>query len=45
MTAVLAAHFLAGSLLTLLMPVGLVVVVILWWALLLRRNKPRQKPD
>jgi hypothetical protein len=39
MTATLvAAHFLAGSLLTLLLPVGLVVLVGLYWGLLLRRR-------
>jgi hypothetical protein len=44
-SALLAAHFLAGSLLTLLMPVGLLVLVVLWWTVLLRRNNPRRKPD
>ena len=39
MTATLvAAHFLAGSLLTFLLPVGLVVLVGLYWGLLLRRR-------
>jgi cytochrome c-type biogenesis protein CcmH/NrfF len=35
---VVAAHFLAGSILTLAMPVGLLVIVGLYWALLLRRR-------
>ena len=34
----LAAHFLAGSILTLVMPVGLLILVGLYWALLLRRR-------
>ena len=39
MTATLVgAHFLAGSILTLLLPVGLVVLVALYWGLLLRRR-------
>jgi hypothetical protein len=32
------AHFLAGSILTLVLPVGLVVLVALYWGLLLRRR-------
>jgi cytochrome c-type biogenesis protein CcmH/NrfF len=35
---VVAAHFLAGSLLTWAMPIGLLVIVGLYWALLLRRR-------
>jgi hypothetical protein len=39
MTATLVgAHFLAGSILTLALPVGLVVLVALYWGLLLRRR-------
>jgi hypothetical protein len=38
MSTTVAAHFLAGSLLTLLLPVGLVVAVGIYWALLLRRR-------
>ena len=34
----IGAHFLAGSLLTLLLPVGLVAAVIVYWAVLLRRR-------
>lgn len=33
-----AAHFFAGSLLTLLLPVGLLVVVGIYWGLLIRRR-------
>jgi hypothetical protein len=37
-TSILAAHFLAGSILSLLMPVGLLVAVgIYWWVILRRR--------
>jgi cytochrome c-type biogenesis protein CcmH/NrfF len=35
---VVAAHFLAGSILTWAMPLGLLVIVGLYWALLLRRR-------
>ena len=35
---ILAAHFLAGSLLTLLVPVALLVAVIVWWLVYLRRD-------
>jgi len=38
MSLILASHFLAASILTLLLPVGLVLVVGLYWALLLRRR-------
>jgi hypothetical protein len=34
----LASHFLAGSILTLVLPVGLLVAVGIYWALLLRRR-------
>lgn len=34
----IAAHFLAGSLLTLLLPVGALLAVGIYWALLLRRR-------
>lgn len=43
MTAPIAAHFLAGSLLTLFLPVGLVVLVALYWALLVRRGSRRKR--
>jgi hypothetical protein len=38
MHPILASHFLAGSILTLVMPVGLLVAVGIYWALLLRRR-------
>jgi len=38
MHPVLASHFLAGSILTLALPVGLLVAVGIYWALLLRRR-------
>jgi hypothetical protein len=38
MNSILASHFLAGSILTLVVPVALLVVVALYWALLLRRR-------
>jgi hypothetical protein len=34
----LTASFLAGSLLSLLLPVGLLAVVLLWWGTILRRR-------
>lgn len=34
----LASHFLTGSILTLVLPVGLLVAVGLYWGLLLRRR-------
>jgi heme/copper-type cytochrome/quinol oxidase subunit 2 len=37
-TALLAAHFLAGSLLTLLIPIALVVLVVVYWSVLLHRS-------
>ena len=38
MLSTIASHFFAGSLLTLLMPVGLLIVVGLYWWLLIRRR-------
>ena len=38
MHPILASHFLAGSILTLVLPVGLLVAVGIYWALLLRRR-------
>jgi hypothetical protein len=38
MSLILTSHFLTASLLTLLLPVGLLVVVGLYWAVLLRRR-------
>lgn len=38
MSTIVAAHFFAGALLTLLLPVGLVVAVGIYWAVLLRRR-------
>jgi hypothetical protein len=38
MLLTIASHFFAASLLTLLMPVGLLIVVGLYWALLIRRR-------
>ena len=38
MDYVIAAHFLAGSILTLVLPVGLLVVVAIWWMTILRRR-------
>jgi hypothetical protein len=34
----LIASFLAGSLLSLLLPLGLLAVVLLWWGTILRRR-------
>ena len=38
MTAILASHFLAGSLLTWAMPIGLLLAIAIYWTLLLRRR-------
>jgi hypothetical protein len=38
MHTIVAAHFLAGSILTLVMPVGLLIAVGIYWAVLLRRR-------
>ena len=38
MSLIVASHFLAASLLTLLLPVGVLLLVGLYWALLLRRR-------
>jgi hypothetical protein len=35
---VIAADFLAGSILTLVLPVGLLVAVGIWWITILRRR-------
>jgi hypothetical protein len=35
---ILAAHFLAGSLLTLLVPLALLAAVVVWWVVYLRRH-------
>jgi cytochrome c-type biogenesis protein CcmH/NrfF len=34
----IAAHFLAGSLLTWAMPIGLLLLIGLWWTVLLKRR-------
>ncbi|MGZ4353767.1 MAG: hypothetical protein ACXVZ4_09485 [Gaiellaceae bacterium] len=38
MDTIVASHFLAGSLLTLLLPVGTLVAVGIYWTVLLRRR-------
>jgi hypothetical protein len=38
MHMIVASHFLAGSILTLVLPVGLLVIVGIYWAFLLRRR-------
>jgi hypothetical protein len=38
MHMIVASHFLAGSILTLVLPVGLLIVVGIYWAILLRRR-------
>lgn len=38
MTSIIAAHFLAGAILTLLVPVGLLVAIGIYWWFLLRRR-------
>jgi hypothetical protein len=38
MSLIVASHFFAGAVLTLVLPVGLVVLVGLYWTLLLRRR-------
>ena len=35
---IVASHFLAGSILTLVLPVGLLIVVGIYWAILLRHR-------
>lgn len=35
---VIAAHFLTGSILTLVMPVGLLIAIGIYWSVLLRRR-------
>jgi hypothetical protein len=34
----LASHFLAGSILTLVMPLGVLIVILIWYSLLWRRG-------
>jgi len=34
----LAAHFLAGSILTLVLPVGVVIVITIWYVFMWRRG-------
>ena len=36
--AIVAAHFLAGSLMSTLIPIGLLILVAIYWVLLLRRR-------
>jgi cytochrome c-type biogenesis protein CcmH/NrfF len=43
MQPIVASHFLAGSILTLVLPVGLLVLVGIYWALLLRRRSARAR--
>jgi hypothetical protein len=38
MHLIVASHFLAGSILTLVLPVGFLIVVGIYWAVLLRRR-------
>jgi hypothetical protein len=38
MHMIVASHFLAGSILTLVLPVGLLIVIGIYWAFLLRRR-------
>lgn len=38
MTSIIAAHFLAGAIMTLLIPVGLLVAVGIYWWFLMRRR-------
>jgi hypothetical protein len=38
MHMIVASHFLAGSILTLVLPVGLLILVGIYWAFLLRRR-------
>ncbi len=38
MTIPLASHFLTGSILTLVLPLGVLIVVAAWYALLVRRG-------
>ena len=35
---VMAAHFLAGSMMTWLMPIGLLIAITIWWIILLKRQ-------
>ena len=35
---IVASHFLAGSILTLVLPVGLLIIVGIYWTILLRRR-------
>jgi hypothetical protein len=34
----LASHFLAGSILTLVLPLGVLIAVVIWYSVLLRRG-------
>jgi hypothetical protein len=34
----IAAHFLTGSILTLVLPLGVLIVVVVWYVVLLRRG-------
>ncbi|HVM56512.1 MAG TPA: hypothetical protein VMT74_03540 [Gaiellaceae bacterium] len=38
---VIASNFLAGSILTLVLPLALLVGVCIWWAILLRQRSER----
>jgi hypothetical protein len=42
MTMPLADHFLAGSLLTLLVPVALLALIVVWWAVFFHRDSRRK---
>ena len=35
---ILAAHFLTGSILTLVMPVALLIAIVIWYLLIFRRR-------
>lgn len=41
----IASHFLAGSILSLLLPVGLLVAVGIYWWVLLRRRAPGARSE
>ncbi len=42
---VLASHFLAGAILTLVLPLGLLIAVGLYWWVLFRRRSPAARSD
>jgi hypothetical protein len=41
---VFASNFLAGSLISLLLPTGLLIAIVVWWSLVVAKRVPKDMP-